>query len=309
MAVTFTTNYVGDVIRDIYKVFGVGNEVIANGDARLETGIKVSRFLPYITLADNPVGAYETTPTGETADTDYAERTLTMVKAMLYEVIDPVVWNAIWDEFASAGMTFTQLNLNAEIFSAVFELYADKVGEQFSDLFWSGNTGTGGLINGIVTLAAADVNVTDIANIGAITKSNVYEVLTKIYEGIPTRLLKRPDFKIYMSNTDLRKLELADLDAKKGTIGILGNESQMMLLRKKIVGYEGIPENSIICAEGGQGLSSNLVFGFYATPDEELGEPIIDKTANNARSMFIRVDWKLGAQYRWGGDIVLYQGS
>jgi len=49
MAVTITnTNYNGDVVADIYLIFGTGFEVIEKGSARVETGVKTKRALPNI---------------------------------------------------------------------------------------------------------------------------------------------------------------------------------------------------------------------------------------------------------------------
>jgi hypothetical protein len=305
--VTITnTNYNGDVVRDIYRVFGTGFEVVEKNSARVEVGVKTTRSLPAIRTADDPVGAYETTPTGETADTDYNERTLTMTKAMLYEEIDPVVWHDIWEPFASQGMTFTNLALNPEIASAVFELYENAVGRQFSKLFWQGNTGSGDLIDGIITLATADASVIDVTPAGVITESNVIDIVSAVWDAIPDQFFEDPDYSIHMNTSDYKLLQRANQTAADSTSGYLSNSIKDMFLSHRIKHYAGLPKNYIVAGKGTTGMESNFVFGFYATPDEELGAPIIDKISNNSRDMFVRVDWKIGVQYREGSEIVLY---
>jgi len=311
MAVTITsTAYNGDVVSDIYKIFGTGFEVIEKGSARVETGIRTKRALPSMQLADDPVGAYERTPTGETADTDYEERSLSMTEAMLYELINLDDWHEIWDQFASAGSTFTNLALNPEIARAVFELYKNKVGKQFSELFWNGDvSGSGDLINGIITLAAADSDVIDVTNVGVITSANVIDVLEDVYQAIPAQFIDDEDYAIHMSTIDWKKLQSANVQAKKSTTGVLTTNVENMYLNHRIKHYSGIPENTIVGAKGTLGTDSNLVFGFFATPDAELAAPKIMPLQNNSDQWFVRVNFKLGAQYREGSEIVLYQGS
>jgi len=306
MAVTITnTNWNGDVIKMLYKVLGVGNQVIEKGAAYLETGVRTKRAIPRIELADNPVGAWEETPTGETADTDYVERELVMTKAMLYETMSPITWHDIWDEFAAQGVTFTNLSMNPQVMSAVMDLYKNKVGKQMSEEFWQGTT----FIDGIIAKAAADSDVIDVTNIGVITQSNVFTVLQDVWDAVPDQFIDDMDYKIFLSTTDWRKAQAAHLDAKKTTDGYLESDVADLFLSKRLVHMTGIPANTIVGAKGTSSQDSNLIFGVYATPDQEIGAPILDKVSNNSRSMFIRVDFKIDANYKAGAEIVLYQGS
>lgn len=305
MAVTITnTNYNGDVIKLLYKVLGVGNQVIEKGAAYLETGVKTKRAIPAIELADNPLGTWEATPTGETADTDYSERELSMVKAMLYETMSPVTWHEIWDEFAAQGATFTNLSMNTEVMSAVMDLYKNKIGKQMSEEFWQGTT----FIDGIIAKCVADSNVIDVTNIGVITQANVFDILQDVWDAVPDQFIDDENYKIFLSTTDWRKAQAAHLAAKASTDGYLESTVADLFLSKRLVHMTGIPENTIVAAKGTSGQDSNLIFGVYATPDQEIGAPILDKVAPNSRNMFIRVDFKMDANYRSGKEIVLYQG-
>lgn len=306
MAVTITnTNYNGDVIKTLYKVIAVGNQVIQKGVAKLETGISTKRAIPRIQLATNPLGAYEVTPTADTADTDYAERQLTMVKAMLRETIDPTVWHDIWDEFKSVGANLTNLALNPQIFSAVMDLYKNGIGTQMSDEFWNGTT----FITGIIPLMQADANVIDVANAGTITTNNVFDILQSVWDAIPNHLIDDPNMKIYMSTTDWRKAQAAQRIARKDYLGSLDTEIGKLFLSNRIEHFSAIPENTIVSGKGTTGDDSNFIFGFFAEPDAELGAPRIVRAATDSDAMVIRANFKLDANYRWGGELVLYQGS
>lgn len=309
MAITVeNTNYNGEVISYLYKVLGVGMQAVEKGSAYVETGISTKKAIPRIQTSDDPIGDYETTPTGETADTDYIERELVMAKGMLYEVIDPVIWHDVWEEFKSQGVNFTNLALNPQIVMAVMDLYKNSVGRQMSREFWAGSTVGGDRIDGIVTKAAADADVIDVVNIGVITSANVFDVLQDVWDAIPDQFIDDPNYKIHMSTSDWRLAQAAHLAAKSSQVGYLESEIADLFISKRLVHYAGIPKDTVLAAKGTNGQDSNLIWGVYATPDSELGAPIIDKVANNSRSMFIRVDFKYDANYRAGSEIVLYQG-
>jgi hypothetical protein len=305
MAVTLTTNFAGDVIKQVYKVFGVGNQVIQKNFARLETGIATSRFIPRLTTDTTPMGTYEVTPTGDTAATVYAERELAMVKAMLRVTIDLTAWHAIWEEYRSTGTTLTNLALNPQIFAAVMELYANAVGTQMSDEFWNGTT----FIDGIIAKAVADGTVTDVTNIGVITESNVFDVLQDCWDSIPNHLIDDPDFKFAVSTTDWRKMQSANRQLSEAYNGSLSTEVKNLFLTNKIEHFAAIPENTIVGAKASNKDDSNLIFGFFAEPTAELGSPKIVSAAPDSDAMVLRVNFKLDANYAYGGEIILYQGS
>ena len=309
MEATITnTNYNGDVVPMIYEILGIGNDVINQGTARLELGIREKRSIPNIRTADNPMGAYEATPTGETADTDYAERELNMVKRMLYEVINPVIWQDVWDEFASQGMTFTQVVNNPDVFRTILKLYQNAVGRQTAKDFWQGAVANPGEFNGIITRAALDASVIDVTNLGVITAANVIAVVEDVWEAIPDQFFEDPNYHIHMNTTDFKLLQTANQAAAAGSDGYLNNTVRNIFLHQRIKHYAGLPKNSIVGAKGTTGMDSNLILGFYAIPDAELGSPIINRVANNSRETFIRVDFKMDANYAEGSEIVLYQG-
>jgi hypothetical protein len=304
MAVTNSgSEYNGDVVADIYKVFITGNEVLDQGTARIETRVRTQRALPRMTSTANPVGAYAQTPGAETATTTYSERILTMRKGMLYETFDPDEWQDIWDEFASQGNTYTNLAMNPVVMNAVMMLYQNRVGSQFAEEFWQNAT------DGIITLAAADAAVIDVVNQGVIVEGNVVPIVEAVWTAIPDQFFNDPNFNIHMNTTDYKLLQLANQSAADSTSGYLNNTIKDLFLSKRIKHYAGLPKNSIVAAKGTTGVDSNLIWGFYATPDTELGAPRLDRVANNSEQMFVRVNFKRAAQYREGSEIVLYQGA
>lgn len=306
------TNYNGEVLQVLYSVFGIGNEIVEKGAARLLTDISTKKALPKLSQTDNPIGDYvDGVPTSDTVTTTYAERELVMEKMTLYEEFKPTDWHSLWKIWQSIG-DMTNLAANPQLLAAVLELYQNGIGRQMSKIFWQGDKtlGAGNAMNkfnGIVTRAAADADVIDVANIGVIAKSNVIEIIENFWAAIPDKFLDDDNFRICMNTTDWKYLQQANNDIKKTTVGILSQEIEELFLKKRIVHFQGMPASTILGARQTNDDSSNLFLGVWVIPEDE--EPIIAKKEAAGRTWFVRIDFKADANYREGSEIVLYQGS
>lgn len=306
------TNYNGEVLEVLYQVFGIGNEIVEKGAARLLSDISTKKALPKISQTDSPIGDYvDGEPSSDTVTSTYAERELVMQKMTLYEEFKPTDWHNLWKMWQSVG-DMTNLAANPQILAAVLALYQNGIGRQISKNFWQGDTtlGAGNALNkfnGIVTRAAADATVIDVANIGAITKSNVIEVLEDFWAAIPDKFQDDEDFRIHMNTTDWKYLQQANNDIKKSSVGVLNQSIQDLFLQKRIVHFQGLPASSIVGARTTNDDNSNLFLGVWVDPEAE--EPVIAKKNAAGRTWFVRIDFKADANYREGSEIVLYQGS
>lgn len=313
MALTkVNTNFDGDISQVLYSVLAVGNELSAKNTMYVETSVPDKRSLPRLSSSDNPIGAYVVSPgAGDQTDTTlYEERDLVLANSMHYESFLPDDFILMFPEYRSRN-DFTNLQLDPQFWAAILTLKQNKIGTQISKLFWAGDTASGVVatnrFDGIVKQATADADVIDVANIGVITKANVVTVLENIWAAIPEHLLERPEFNIHMSTADWRLLQAYNNDVKKGTVGVLSQVVEDLFLEKRIKHYSGMPKNVIIAAEGYASPMSNLVMGVWVDPTGE--NPIVDKLAANSKAWFIRIDYKLGASYRAGEEIVMYKGA
>lgn len=305
------SSYNGTVVADLYKVLITGNDVLAQGTARVEQNIRTTRSLPRISSTINPIGAYEVTPSGVTTTTTYEERTLAVNKAMIYDEFDPNSddWADIWDQWAATGQSYTNIVMNPNIMNAVFMLYQNKAGNQMAREFWSGTTaGAVDRIDGIITLALLDASVVDVTNIGVITPANVIQVFTDVWTAVPDQFFNDPNYNIHCKTSVYKMLQLANQTAAATTSGYLNNAIQNLFLEQKIKHYADFPANSVLAGKGTTGTDSNFVWGFYATPDKEMSAPRIDRVSNNSELWFTRINYKYGVQYREGSEIILYTG-
>jgi hypothetical protein len=305
------TNYNGILASTfIKKVFGVGNELFDKNIANLITNIDSKGALPRLSSTDDPLKVWEDTPSGVTVTTTYNERTLTVVKSMLYETFNPEDFHTIWKEFQSQG-NMSDLRLNPKLYSDILDIYINKAWTQISKVFWQGDTASGTaalkIFDGMIKLMLADANVIDVANIGVITTSNVNQVLQDVWEAIPDRFIDDPDMRILMSTTDWRKAQTAHQNAKLNQVGFLDSVVSNLYLSNRIDHLSGIPENTVVAARGMTTEASNLHLGVWVNPNSE--NPRVDRVAANSEQWFTRTNYKIGCQYRDGSELVLYRGA
>ena len=303
------TNYDGGYSDLLYKSkIGVGNEVVEKGAAYMYSNISEKKELGRISGTANPIRAWASTP-ASTQTVTRSKRDLTMADTMIYMVFQPNDWSGFWEKWQSVGV-YTDLQLNPELLGDILELTASNAGTQSSALFWQGDTGGAVGVNefdGIVTLALADAEVTDVVTSGAITKANVIDIIEDVWTAIPQRVRRDPNAAINMSYTDFDFLQQANLDAMKTTTGVLRTEQGFSFLGTPIRAFEGLTAGSIVAAASGNYEQSNLIYGTYFDAATEYQNVRIGRVENNSELWFLRVNMKMAAQYRDGKDIVLYQ--
>jgi hypothetical protein len=310
MALTLTnTNYNGEVLENLYKVTGVGNEVIAKGAAKLITDISSHKALPRLSQTANPIGDYQAgAPAGETATTSYAERTLDPLPMTVYETFLPTTFHNIWNKWKSIG-DFTNLELNAELLNAILDLYKNGIGTQMARLFWQGDTTLPAAdplnkFNGIITRAIADVNVIKPTPAGNITAANFMDILAACWAAIPDHFIDDPDFVLHVNTTDWKTMQSANTALKQAFVGVFGMGMEEMYNMKKIKHFQGLTRHHIVGAKVTGGEDSNLNMGVWIDPESE--SVVVDKVANNSRQWFLRLDYKADANYRVSEELLLY---
>ena len=104
------SNYNGEVLANLYKILGVGNEAVQKGVLNVQTGISTKKSLPRLTITENPIGDYvEGSPSSETATVSYAERSLDPNKATVYIEFNPTDFHDVWDLFKSALLLISSI--------------------------------------------------------------------------------------------------------------------------------------------------------------------------------------------------------
>lgn len=307
MALTLgNTGFNGGVRELLQLILGVGNQTVQKGSIRTLDNISTKRALPKLSATDDPIGAFETVPSGDTITTTYAEQELIMEKGMVYETFNPTNFHDLWEIWRSIG-DFTNLQLNPRLMSAVLDLYANKIGTQVSKLIWQGDKAGSAdvaMFDGLIKKidAASPVRTTPA---GVITSGNVIAIVQAVWEDIPDQFFGDMDYKIHMNTTDFKLLNAASQTTAATTNGVLGNSIKDLFLQQRIVHYSGLPKDRIVAAKGTATDNSNLFFGVWVPPAEEAA--LIDRVANNSREWFIRLDFKMDVNFIQDSEIVFYE--
>jgi hypothetical protein len=309
MAMTQTNNYSGDVANFIYKVFYETQNAVAQGVAQLRTDIRYKEFLPLLNVSEFPAGAYEKTPTGETNTTVYSERFVEPAANMVYETFSPKDWQKMWDKWSAIG-SLTELRLNPPFLAEVVAKVKDANIRQNDFLFWQGSAAHANpklqSVEGIVTRALVDANVTDVVTQGLITEANVFSVIKSTYKTAPVWVRQHPNFVMCMNADDFDTLQDKNIDVKSGTVGILDENIKRMYKNSKILAFEGIPAGHIVATIASNGEDSNLVSSYYFNLEDEITDIIVDKVAANSKEHFMRYDYMLDANYKDPSVLILY---
>lgn len=310
MALTLTnSNYGGEFLEKIFLELGLGNEIAKEQIAEMVMDQAGKFSLPKMSQTTKPIGAYTAgAPSTETATTTYAERSLDMAKATVYETFIPDSFHGtIWKKWESASKGgFTNLELNTQLMSAILDLYKNNIGNHYSLLAFQGDKTLAAetklnFIDGWITRAAADANVVKPTPAGNITANNFADVLAAVWSAIPSHLIKDPDFTLKVSTNIWKIFQTANQDLKKAFMGVLGlGLGDAAFITSKIIPFDGMPDHYILGSK-----SNNLFAGFYVEPDEE--SVLIDRVANNSRTWFMRMDMKMDVNYVSSKEIVLYE--
>lgn len=314
MAITVTsTNYNGELNEFLYKVVGLGAETAEKGGYHLIPGINMKEQLDKLITSEDPFTDYtDDTPTLNENSTAKTKRQLDPLKFTVWGSITPSVWLPVWRKYRALG-TLTQLSANPQFLADVLDLVKNASARQLDKLFWQGDVGAGAanplrFFDGIIKKIEADSDgdVTFVVPAGAIVKANVVDILEAFYAAIPDKFFDDPDFKIHMNTGDFKLLQFFNNDAKKTTVGVLGESIQRLFLDKRIEHFTNLPASRIVGAKTMSAESSNLVLGMYASLDDEImGMKLEKKQLSNITRY--RFDGMADAQYRYGGDIVYYK--
>jgi len=309
------TTWTGELDEFLYEVVETGADFLKpeKSAAYSKVGVRYKEQLDRLEFSDDPFEDYtEGNPTFAATST-LKKRDLVPEKMTISGTFKADEWLNQWARYAPNG-NLTNLMMNQEFLRRVLELAINKSKTQLDKLFWIGDKGAGGasplrFFDGIVTklIADSDGDVVFVTPAGVITQANVVDRLVDMYEATPDKFLEDPNYKYHMSMTDYKILQLFNNDAKKTTVGVLDENVRNLFLAKRIVPFVNMPKDHIIGAHTTLTADSNFVFGQYFSLDAEFSGIQVAKTANLGHLMGWRVDFMCDAQYRYGGDVLLYK--
>lgn len=199
---------------------------------------------------------------------------------------------------------------------AILESLQNAVGIDNEAFIWTAAKTSGAAVDGIITQAAADSEVTKVSGT-TITSANVMGEVIKVYDAIKQEVLdandkaasKYDEAKIYVSPKTFRFLmqALSSTDARTDNnvqLPAFTKEGDAKNLRIFYLGIEivkaGVGDNTMFAAQVG-----NLVLATNLLEDANL----IGKMGNNPDTeeiLYIKGKYRLAATYVYGNECVLY---
>ena len=306
--------YAGELDEFLYEVVETGLDALKpeKAVAYSKVGVRYKEQLDRLEFSDDPLEDYTTgNPTFASGST-LKKRDLVPEKMTISGTFQADEWLNQWARYAPNG-NLTNLMMNQEFLRRVLQLATNKAQTQLDKLFWVGDKTAVGtplrFFDGIVTklIANSDGDVVFVTPAGAITQANVVARLEDVYKATPDKFLEDPNFKYLMSMSDFKLLNLFNNDVKKTSVGVLDEAIKSLFLAKRIVPFVHLPKDYIIGAHTTLTADSNFVFGQYFSLDSEFSGIEIDKIASHGKLIGWRVDFMCDAQYRHGGDILVYK--
>ncbi|RLD69219.1 MAG: hypothetical protein DRI95_00575 [Bacteroidetes bacterium] len=307
MSLEIITDFDGDYSKEIYKDLAVGNEVVEKGIAFLELDVPQKRALRYAKQSDNPIGGWIATPLpGDvTVSSEFNFRELDLVKSMIYERFSPVDYDLVEEDLRSVGSQ-TEHRVAPKVLSEVMQLLVPNAGAQMSHTFFHGVTSNTGEFDGIFTEAIADGNTIQVTPAGLININNVIDIISSVIDSIPDKDYLNEDYKIMMSVADYRILQRYNTLTKKSHDGVLEDTFKNMMENKQIIPLVGIDKNHILCTKTGNTAESNLHFGFWFDEKNEFADARVNRVANDSEEWFLRVNFKMDANYKYSENLIYY---
>jgi len=306
MAITFSSNYVGDVEETVFSLTVVGNQAVEKGSVHVEAGVQDTLFLPRFNAAADQLQARVADPdTAQASDSfTWDERSIEPLDTMFYDEFNPRTFESAWKPFQPNGPLVDRV-MNPLIQSAIMAEAVQSVGTQLGKIIWQGDTLGATAISffdGYIKIATNDGAIA-VTPAGAITAANVIQILEDSIAAIPDGVYEDPNMIIHMSTADIRLYKEAAraLDFKGANITEAGEDRFGGF---EIRAYSGMAKDTILIAKATAGKDSNLWAAVDVSGDEE--NPKIARTRAASELFFIKIILKYAVNIPNPTETVLY---
>lgn len=307
MGINLTTTYAGEVLDNFLMKLSTGNEIVQGGHIRVLDNIVKKQTLPRF-KAEDLFQDRAATPTSKGSMT-VDERKLEPQDWMLYTEFNPRDFEDFWMPFAPSGELIFR-ELTPEVQSAFLEEIAKYSDNWMGKAILQGDkstapTGAYRYFDGIITKAAADSDVIDIASPVTLTSGNIESKIKAVYDATPVAVRRHPNYKIFVSDAT-SELYVDAVHAQTNKGNDFTQSAPLTYKGKNIVSLVGMPDNCIFATHSSAGRDTNLFLG--VDWDQNVVDPLkIDRVAPNSELFFVKALMKADTQIAWGEQAVLYK--
>ena len=304
---SITTTYAGEFAGKYISAALLSASTIENGGIEVKPNIKYKEVIKKIATDDVLKDA--TCDFDPTSTVTLTERIIQPEEFQVNLQLCKKDFHSDWEAVQMGVSAFDSLPPSFADFLVAH--VAAKVAQKNETNIWSGVTANAGEFDGLVTLAAADVDVIDVtAAVGGITAANVIDELGKIVDAIPSTLYGKEDLYLYVSQNVARAYVRALGGFGAAGLGANGTNAQgtqwwnngsLSFDGVKLFVANGLADNTAMAAE-----KSNLFFGTGLLSDHNEVKVIDMADIDGSQNVRIVMRMTAGVQYGIGSDIVLY---
>lgn len=313
------TTYAGTFASYFWLPATFGLDTLRKGAVYVQDGIKKKHTIGRIDFA-NPLQPRRATPTPvPNSQFTVDGRVLTPQDMMMYTEFNPRDYEQHWlAEQLSPTLLARELPITAENY--MMQIALNRTFEQLENGIWMGSTSYQGnasypfgnakfqiqFFDGFIKKFLADASVVQIASPVALTAANIGDKLALCLAATKKALLASParyqrlKFMVSIASEQLYQQYLTNQPYKNNNTTDKGVN--------KFMGYDlvplaGMPDNTIVFAEGLMDTSSNLYVGMNSMEDNNLQ---LQRLQNNSELFFMKGLMKYDVQYGFSDEVVLY---
>ena len=196
MAESITSAYVGESAGKYIQAALLTNETILNGGITVVPNVKYKETMTVISS-----GALTTDASCDFSDGGTITTTEVVLEPKHLQVGLDVCKQTLISSWAAREMGFSAHdNTPSNFVDYTIAQISDKVAQENEVNFWQGDAGNSGEYDGILTLAAADATVVDVAGVaGGITDANVQTEMRKAIDEVPQAVYRKADKTMFVA--------------------------------------------------------------------------------------------------------------
>jgi len=302
MALSITSTYAGEFAGKYIAAALLSGDTISKGGIEVKPNIKYKEVIKKVATASLIAnGSCDFTNAG---DVTLTER---IIQPEEFQVNLELCKTPFISDWEAAQMGYSAFEKMPPKFSDFLIGHVSaEVAQKTEQNIWNGVNATAGEFDGIVTLAKADSDVSDITGT-TVTNANVVAEMAKVIDACPSALYGKEDLNLYISQ-NVAKAYIRALGGFANVTGGVDNQSQMWY-SGQVLSFDGVniflanglDDNQMVLAQ-----KSNLYFGTGLMNDLNLVKVLDMADLDGSQNARFIMRFTATVQYGYGSEIVLY---
>ena len=304
MALSITSTYAGEFAGKYIAAALLSGDTIAKGGIEVKPNIKYKEVIKKVATAS--LIANGTCDFTNAGDVTLTER---IIQPEEFQVNLELCKTPFVSDWEAAQMGYSAFEKMPPKFSDFLIGHVSaEVAQKTEQNIWVGVNATAGEFDGIITLAKADTDVSDISGT-TVTLANVVAEMSKVIDACPSALYGKEDLNLYVSQ-NVAKAYVRALGGYSIGVGANGiNDQGQMWYSGQDLSFDGVniflangmSDNQMVLAQ-----KSNLYFGTGLMNDLNLVKVLDMADLDGSQNARFIMRFTATVQYGYGSEIVLY---